>query len=410
MSHKEKKFTSTQEEATHELMALVRSELMAVGSTDGKVRVVNPVTCVTRWEKQGVRHTHYFQHNGTCRVAMSPDSRFVVIVFERADNWTLYEASTGDPITSGAIHDGNGQCICRTVKDRFIPVVTCPTQVHRERAGVYSVAFSPSGETLATGSGNGSVIISVALTGETVHLLRGHTERTTTVTFSSDGERLASGSDDYSIRIWDTATGGCLKRLENAQRSAGSWMQFSPVPNSRLLLRGEITTGLKLWDTDTEELKWVTPYGSTHGAFSPDGHTIATRDTWLRPGNEVLLLLDSMTGATLHTLRHGMSETDSAVFSPDSSEVMATHLNNMSTRWNSQTGALIHAIFKMPRGIRSMAWGGDWEQDQKNIAFTKQKNVAFAMGHHPRLGAGSRVQGLDEGLVRMILDTGHCPR
>jgi len=29
---------------------------------------------------------------------------------------------------------------------------------------------------------------------------------------------------------------------------------------------------------------------------------------------------------------------------------------------------------------------------------------AFAMGHHERLGAGSRVQGLDAGVVRMVLE------
>jgi len=35
-----------------------------------------------------------------------------------------------------------------------------------------------------------------------------------------------------------------------------------------------------------------------------------------------------------------------------------------------------------------------------------QQALAFAMGHHPRLGAGSQVLGLDEELLRMILDRG----
>jgi hypothetical protein len=34
-----------------------------------------------------------------------------------------------------------------------------------------------------------------------------------------------------------------------------------------------------------------------------------------------------------------------------------------------------------------------------------QRALAFAMGHHPRLGAGSPVLGLDnEELLRMVLD------
>jgi hypothetical protein len=44
-----------------------------------------------------------------------------------------------------------------------------------------------------------------------------------------------------------------------------------------------------------------------------------------------------------------------------------------------------------------MSWGRDWVQDT-------QKAVAFAMGHHPRLGGGSQVLELEVGVVRMIVD------
>jgi hypothetical protein len=44
-----------------------------------------------------------------------------------------------------------------------------------------------------------------------------------------------------------------------------------------------------------------------------------------------------------------------------------------------------------------VSWGRDWVQDT-------QKEVAFAMGQHPRLGELSRVLALDAGVVRMILD------
>ena len=47
--------------------------------------------------------------------------------------------------------------------------------------------------------------------------------------------------------------------------------------------------------------------------------------------------------------------------------------------------------------ICALAWGRDWVRDT-------QTGVAFAMGHHPRLGAESRVLELDAGVVRMILD------
>ena len=40
----------------------------------------------------------------------------------------------------------------------------------------------------------------------------------------------------------------------------------------------------------------------------------------------------------------------------------------------------------------------------KAAAVTRAKCVAFAMGHHTRLGVGSRVEGLDPEVIRMVLE------
>ena len=68
--------------------------------------------------------------------------------------------------------------------------------------------------------------------------------------------------------------------------------------------------------------------------------------------------------------------------------------------WDSSTGALLRSIQvgtpTDPRPV-SVSWGRDWVRDT-------QRGVAFAMGHHPRLGVESRVLALDAGVVRMVLD------
>ncbi|MGB9877759.1 MAG: WD40 repeat domain-containing protein [bacterium] len=77
-------------------------------------------------------------------------------------------------------------------------------------AGIRSVAFSPDGHFLATGSDDGSVKIWVFPEGEEIATIK-HTDRVWFVSFSPSGKYLASGSEDGRAKIWDVKrkkTGG----------------------------------------------------------------------------------------------------------------------------------------------------------------------------------------------------------
>ena len=107
-----------------------------------------------------------------------------------------------------------------------------PLQTLKGHTGwIYSLDISPDGNTLVSGSADGTVRlwdISVAVqlkgrepsdassllkTNEATKVLKEHTGRVRSVQFSPDGSILASCSEDESIKLWDSQSGICFKTL-----------------------------------------------------------------------------------------------------------------------------------------------------------------------------------------------------
>lgn len=68
---------------------------------------------------------------------------------------------------------------------------------------VRSLAFSPNGRLLVSGSEDQTVRVWDLERAQCVATLRGHSSFVWTVTFSVDGETIASGSDDKTVRLWN---------------------------------------------------------------------------------------------------------------------------------------------------------------------------------------------------------------
>lgn len=67
---------------------------------------------------------------------------------------------------------------------------------------VFSIAISPDGQTLASGSSDKTIKIWQLGTGKLLRTLTGHSQWVRSVAFSSDGQTLASSSRDMTIKIW----------------------------------------------------------------------------------------------------------------------------------------------------------------------------------------------------------------
>ncbi len=78
---------------------------------------------------------------------------------------------------------------------------------------VFSLAFSPNGETVITGLNDAIVRLWDVETGKQLHILQGHTGGIYSVAYSPDGKTVITGSEDKTARLWDRETGQQLHIL-----------------------------------------------------------------------------------------------------------------------------------------------------------------------------------------------------
>jgi len=93
---------------------------------------------------------------------------------------------------------------------------------------VYSVAFSPDGSLLASGSDDRTIKLWRVSDGSLVRTLTGHTGGVTSVVFSPDGSLIASGSLDRTIRLWRVSDGALLQTYDQETGTGMLSIQFSP--------------------------------------------------------------------------------------------------------------------------------------------------------------------------------------
>jgi WD40 repeat protein len=112
---------------------------------------------------------------------------------------------------------------------------------------VWSVAYSPGGETVALGNANGEVRLWGVGAPAPRAVLVGHEGGVRSVAFSPDGRTLATGSDDRTVRLWHAETG---RELLTLRGHAGKVFSVAFSPDGKSLVSGSHDNTIRIWQAE----------------------------------------------------------------------------------------------------------------------------------------------------------------
>jgi WD40 repeat protein len=224
----------------------------------------------------------------------------------------------------------------RTVDSSLLAVI----QENRERnqllhefsSTVTSVAFSPDGKRMVSGSLNDMQIWD-ATTGKAIGNRFGDTDRVNSVAFSPDGKHIVSSSDDMTVRVWDATTGQPIGKPLTGHTDRVNSVAFSP--DGKRIVSGSEDKRVRVWDATTGRPIGKPLTGHTDRissvAFSPDGKRIVS-------GGGDMQIWDAATGQAIGNPFGHKDLFNSVVFSPDGKRIVSGS-NDMTVRiWDATTG------------------------------------------------------------------------
>jgi len=301
--------------------------------------VLGSVALISRQAEASARADAEEQADATeALLALTNDQDDSALLFALA---AAYEMGSYPAMTQRALRNGVDQTLIRHT-------------LRRHSGTVLSVAFSPDGQQLLTGSNDKTASLWDAQTGQLLRTLEEHTEEVTSVAFSPDGKWMLIGSSDTTARLWNAQTGQPLHTLEGHTEEVTS-VAFSP--NSQQLLTGSKDKTARLWETKTGQLLRTLEKHTkevTSVAFSPDGQQLLTGSN-----DKTASLWDTQTGQLLRTLEKHTEEVTSVAFSPDGQQLLTGSKDKTARLWNAQTSEQLHVLEGHTGWVMSVAFSPD---------------------------------------------------
>jgi WD40 repeat protein len=241
------------------------------------------------------------------------------------------------------------------------------TRTFTEYSGlVTSVAFSPDGTKVLTGSWDRRALLR-GLASKTVdRTFFSDTDRIDCVAFTPDGTKVVTGSSSVggpygqgaspTVKLWDVSAGTVIRSIP----TPGGVQSLAISPDGTKAVTGLYYVDVRLWDLNagTELRSFI----GESAAFSPDGTKVLTGWWEIDPVTQkaygVTKLFNASTGALVRTLSGQDGSVTSVAFSPDGTQILTGTGNGTTLLWTA-TGTHLITFVGQTGTVASVAFSPD---------------------------------------------------